>query len=63
MVTFASYFWPTIWAMIGIGTVVTAALCLAIATVPSPRSRMPHGLARGSRQHHGPRLIRHAHAA
>lgn len=62
MLTFAWYLWPAIWAMIGIGAVVTVALCLAIATVPGPGSRAHRVLARGSGRHHGVRPIRHAHA-
>jgi len=62
MLTFAWYFWPAFWAMIGVGAVVTAALCLAVATVPGPGSRVRRQSAHGARQHHGPRLIRHVHA-
>jgi hypothetical protein len=63
MVTFAWYFWPVFWSMIGIGVVVTAALCLAIAILPAPhvsfRAHRPGAL--GARRH-GPRLAHHAHA-
>jgi hypothetical protein len=63
MVTFAPYFWPVIWSMIGIGAVVTAALCLVIAIMPgthvSFRVHRPGAL--GARQH-GLRLAHHGHA-
>lgn len=61
MLTFAPYFWLAIWATIGIAALVTAALCVALAFVPSPHwSRLAHGAAaRRPRVHHG---VRHAHA-
>ncbi len=63
MITLASYFWPTIWAMIGIAAVVTVALCLLIATLPGPRlSSRAHGVTtRSSRPYHGFRPARHVH--
>jgi hypothetical protein len=63
MVMFAWYFWPVIWSMIGIGAVVTAALCLVIAIMPAPHVdfRVHRPGALGSRRH-GFRLARHAHA-
>jgi hypothetical protein len=60
MLTLAGYFWPGFWAMIGVGVLVTAALCVALAILPSPRQRV-HRIA-AVRPRHGLRLASHAHA-
>jgi hypothetical protein len=38
MVTFASYMWPAIWSVIGVGAAVTVALCLVVALAPAPHA-------------------------
>lgn len=62
MMTFAPYFWSAIWAMIAIGAVVTAALCLVVATLPGPHlfSRTHRAAEPGRRPHHGFHLAHHA---
>ena len=60
MLTLAWYFWPVIWATIGGGALVSAALCAVVAVVPSPHPHRRHTVTTGRR--HGFRLASHAHA-
>jgi hypothetical protein len=60
MLTLAGYFWPVIWATIGVGALVTAALSVALATASRPRQHVYRIAA--VRPRHGFRVARHAHA-
>jgi hypothetical protein len=60
MLTLAGYFWPVIWATIGVGALVTAALSVALATASRPRPHVYRIAAVHPR--HGFRLASHARA-
>jgi hypothetical protein len=63
MLTFAWYFWPVLWSVIGGGAVLTVALCLIVARVPAPHLGTGVHRIRAHRARRQFRLAhRHAHA-
>jgi hypothetical protein len=46
----AADFWPAFWTILGVGAVLTVALCFAVAVIPLPGTR-----------HHQPPVRLHLH--